>query len=70
MTCTYTVFYSISTCLQAELASTHAEWKASEQVVRELMHTEHTLRCQGEGLQEEVLARREDIAKLLEKVAR
>jgi hypothetical protein len=57
-------------CMQAELASTHAEWKASEQVVRELMHTEHTLRCQGEGLQEEVLARREDIAKLLEKVAR
>jgi hypothetical protein len=56
--------------MQAELASTHAEWKASEQVVRELMHTEHTLRCQGEGLQEEVLARREDIAKLLEKVAR
>ena len=55
---------------QSELCSTHAEWKAAEQVIREQLHTEHTLRCQGESFKEELLTRREDIAKLLEKVSR
>ena len=55
---------------QSELGSTHAEWKAAEQVLREQMHTEHTLRSQGESFKEELLNRREDVAKLLDKVAR
>ena len=56
--------------MQADLARVHAEWKASEQVVREQMHTEHTLHIQGEALQEEVTARRNDIMKLLDEVTR
>lgn len=56
--------------VQADLARVHAEWKASEQVVREQMHTEHTLHIQGEALQEEVNARRNDIMKLLDEVTR
>jgi hypothetical protein len=65
-------FLSLSFLLtiQADLARVHAEWKASEQVVREQMHTEHTLHIQGEALQEEVNARRNDIMKLLDEVTR
>ena len=38
--------------------------------MKEQIVTESTLHVQGEGLQGEVLGRRDDVTKLLEKVAR
>ena len=49
---------------------TKGEWAATEAVVKEQVVTETTLHLQGGGLQGEVLGRRDDVTKLLEKVAR
>ena len=56
--------------LQAELATTKAELAASEAVVREQVSTEGSLFAMGEELQGEVHGRRDDVTKLLAKVAR
>ena len=55
---------------KSELEITKGEWAATEAVVKEQVVTETTLHIQGEGLQGEVLGRRDDVIKLLEKVAR
>ena len=52
------------------MASTKAEWAASEAVVREQVGTEISLFSTGEDLQGEVLGRRDDVTRLLAKVAR
>ena len=56
--------------IQSELEVTKTEWAATEAVVKEQVVTETALHVQGEGLQGEVLGRRDDVTKLLEKVAR
>lgn len=56
--------------IQSELEITKTEWAATEAVVKEQSVTETALYVQGEGLQGEVLGRRDDVTKLLEKVAR
>jgi hypothetical protein len=55
---------------QAELATTKAELAASEAVVKEQVSTEGSLYSMGEELQGEVHGRRDDVTKLLAKVAR
>lgn len=56
--------------LKAELATARAEWAASEAVVKEQVNTERSLFSTGEDLQGEVHGRRDDVTKLLAKVAR
>jgi hypothetical protein len=52
------------------LATTKAELAASEAVVKEQVSTEGSLYSMGEELQGEVHGRRDDVTKLLAKVAR
>jgi hypothetical protein len=52
------------------LRNTQADWKASEKVIEEQTATENALTVQGKDLQEDVLSRRDDIIRLLDKVAR
>ena len=59
-----------NSCLQTELATAQEEWRACQLVIKEQAATESTLTTQGKALQEDVLSRRDDIIKLLDKVAR
>ena len=49
---------------------TQAQWKASEKVIEEQSATELALTGQGKELREDVLSRRDDIIRLLDKVSR
>lgn len=55
---------------QTDLATAQDELRACKQVIKEQSATEGTLTAQGKALQEDVLSRRDDIIKLLDKVAR